>query len=54
MVRITGSNLDGFELFSQGAVEVGVFGGNSDALRESVREYSDSGGRASDRSPVQS
>ena len=39
MARITGSYPDDLDLLIQGAVEAGVFGGKSDALREFVREY---------------
>lgn len=39
MARITGSYPDDLELLIEGAVEAGVFGGKSDALREFVREY---------------
>ena len=37
--RITGSYPDDLDLLIEGAVEAGVFGGKSDALREFVREY---------------
>lgn len=39
MARITGSYPDDLDLLIEGAVEAGVFGGKSDALREFVREY---------------
>jgi len=39
MARITGSYPDDLNLLIEGAVEAGVFGGKSDALREFVREY---------------
>lgn len=39
MARITGSYPDDLDLLIEGAVEEGVFGGKSDALREFVREY---------------
>lgn len=39
MARITGSYPDDLELLIEGAVEAGVFGGKSDALREFAREY---------------
>ena len=39
MPRITGSYPDDLDLLIEGAVEAGVFGGKSDALREFVREY---------------
>ena len=39
MARITGSYPDDLDLLIEGAVEAGVFGGTSDALREVVREY---------------
>lgn len=39
MARITGSYPDDLDLLIDGAVEAGVFGGKSDALREFVREY---------------
>ena len=39
MARITGSYPDALDLLIEGAVEAGVFGGKSDALREFVREY---------------
>ena len=39
MARITGSFPDDLDLLIEGAVEAGVFGGKSDALREFVREY---------------
>ncbi|GAB3316342.1 UPF0175 family protein [Haloplanus salinarum] len=39
MGRITGSYPDDLDLLIEGAVEAGVFGGKSDALREFVREY---------------
>ncbi len=41
MARITGSYPDDLDLLIEGAVEAGVFGGKSDALREFVREYFD-------------
>ncbi|MFC6864202.1 UPF0175 family protein [Halomicroarcula sp. GCM10025817] len=41
MGRITGSYPDDLDLLIEGAVEAGVFGGKSDALREFVREYFD-------------
>lgn len=41
MARITGSYPDDLELLIEGAVEAGVFGGKSDALREFAREYFD-------------
>ena len=41
MARITGSYPDDLNLLIEGAVEAGVFGGKSDALREFVREYFD-------------
>ena len=39
MARITGSYPDDLDLLIEGAVEAGVFGGKSDALREFVRKY---------------
>lgn len=39
MARITGSYPDDLDLLIDGAVEAGVFGGKSDALRQFVREY---------------
>jgi predicted HTH domain antitoxin len=39
MARITGSYSEDLELLIEGAVEAGVFGGKSDALREFAREY---------------
>ena len=39
MARITGSYPDDLDLLIEGAVEAGIFGGKSDALREFVREY---------------
>lgn len=39
MARITGSYPEDLDLLIEGAVEAGVFGGKSDALREFVREY---------------
>ena len=39
MARITGSYPDDLDLLIEGAVEAGVFGGKSDALREFVRDY---------------
>ena len=39
IARITGSYPDDLDLLIEGAVEAGVFGGKSDALREFVREY---------------
>ena len=39
MARITCSYPDDLDLLINGAVEAGVFGGKSDALREFVREY---------------
>jgi predicted HTH domain antitoxin len=39
MARITGSYPDDLDLLIDGAVEAGVFGGKSDALREFAREY---------------
>ena len=39
MARITGSYPDDLDLLIEGAIEAGVFGGKSDALREFVREY---------------
>jgi len=39
MARITGSYPDDHDLLIEGAVEAGVFGGKSDALREFVRTY---------------
>ena len=39
MAGITGSYPDDLDLLIEGAVEAGVFGGKSDALREFVREY---------------
>jgi predicted HTH domain antitoxin len=39
MARITGSYPDDLDLLIDGAVEAGVFGGKSDALRKFVREY---------------
>lgn len=39
MARITGSYPEDLELLIEGAVEAGVFGGKSDALREFAREY---------------
>lgn len=39
MPRITGSFPDDLDLLVEGAVEAGVFGGKSDALRAFVREY---------------
>jgi len=39
MARITGSYPDDLDLLIDGAVEAGVFGGKSDALREFVRPY---------------
>jgi predicted HTH domain antitoxin len=39
MARITGSYPDDLDLLIEGAVEAGVFGGKSDALRKFVREY---------------
>ncbi|WP_311172625.1 UPF0175 family protein [Halobellus ordinarius] len=39
MARITGSYPDDLDLLIEGAVEAGVFGGKSDALRAFVREY---------------
>lgn len=39
MATITGSYPDDLEILIEGAVEAGVFGGKSDALREFVREY---------------
>jgi len=39
MPQITGSYPDDLDLLIEGAVEAGVFGGKSDALREFVREY---------------
>jgi predicted HTH domain antitoxin len=41
MERITGSYPEDLELLIAGAVEAGVFGGKSDALREFAREYFD-------------
>lgn len=41
MARITGSYPDDLDLLIEGAVEAGIFGGKSDALREFVREYFD-------------
>ena len=41
MARITGSYPDDLDLLIEGAVEAGVFGGKSDALREFAREYFD-------------
>lgn len=41
MARITGSYPDDLDLLIEGAVEAGVFGGKSDALRVFVREYFD-------------
>jgi predicted HTH domain antitoxin len=41
MARITGSYPEDLELLIEGAVEAGVFGGKSDALREFAREYFD-------------
>lgn len=41
MARITGSYPEDLDLLIEGAVEAGVFGGKSDALREFVREYFD-------------
>ena len=38
MARITGSYPDDLNLLIEGAVEAGVFGGKSDAVREFVRE----------------
>ena len=39
MARITGSYPEDIELLIEGAVEAGVFGGKSDALREFARTY---------------
>jgi predicted HTH domain antitoxin len=39
MGRITGSYPEDIELLIEGAVEAGVFGGKSDALREFARTY---------------
>ena len=39
MARITGSYPDDLDLLIEGAIEAGVFGSKSDALREFVREY---------------
>ena len=39
MARITGSYPEDLELLIEGAVEAGVFGGKSDALREFARDY---------------
>ena len=39
MARITGSYPEDLDLLIEGAVEAGVFGGKSDALRVFVREY---------------
>ena len=39
MARITGSFPDDLDLLIEGAIEAGVFGGKSDALRAFVREY---------------
>ena len=39
MPRITGSYPDDLDLLIEGAVEAGIFGGKSDALREFVRTY---------------
>jgi len=39
MARITGSYPDDLDLLIEGAVEAGVFGGKSDALRQFVRKY---------------
>jgi predicted HTH domain antitoxin len=39
MARITGSYPEDIELLVEGAVEAGVFGGKSDALREFARTY---------------
>ena len=41
MARITGSYPEDLDLLIEGAVEAGVFGGKSDALREFAREYFD-------------
>ena len=45
MARITGSYPDDLNLLIEGAVEAGVFGGKSDALREFVREVQQPYGR---------
>lgn len=39
MARITGSYPEDIELLIEGAVEAGVFGGKSDALRKFARSY---------------
>ena len=39
MARITGSYPEDIDLLIEGAVEAGVFGGKSDALREFARTY---------------
>ena len=39
MARITGSYPEDLDLLIEGAVEAGIFGGKSDALREFVRTY---------------
>lgn len=39
MARITGSYPEDIKLLIEGAVEAGVFGGKSDALREFARTY---------------
>jgi predicted HTH domain antitoxin len=39
MARITGSYPSDLDLLIEGAVEAGIFGGKSDALREFARDY---------------
>ena len=44
MARITGSYPEDLDLLIEGAVDAGVFGGKSDALRAFVRDYFDDHG----------